>query len=283
MRRPTARGARGARGTGGHPPVLKRLGQHFLNDERVLESIASALDLTGDETVVEIGPGRGALTRHLAGRARRLVLIELDRALAANLRIEFAGDTTIEVIEADVLDANIAQLAGGPYVLVGNVPYYITTPIIFHALKEPMPLRAVFLVQREVAERMAANADDDEYGALSVTLQALTEPELLMHVPPSAFTPAPKVHSAVVRLRPRTSPLVPPETAPGFQAFVQSFFGMRRKQLGTIVRALAAVDTERAREMLTAGGWDPAARPETLSPPEFARLYAALRANITPG
>ncbi len=273
MRRPAGHSG------GFHPPVLKRLGQHFLNDERVLAGIAGALDLEGHETVVEIGPGRGALTRHLVGLPRRLVLIELDRALAANLREEFADDPTVEVIEADVLDANIAELAGGPYVLVGNVPYYITTPIIFHALQAPMPLRAVFLVQREVAERMAANADDEEYGALSVTIQALTEPELLMQVPPSAFTPAPKVDSAVVRLRPRVRPLVPPETAAGFQAFVQSFFSMRRKQLGTIVRSLEGVDTERAREILVAGGWDPQARPETLSPPEFARLYAALRSN----
>lgn len=268
----------GPRGRGPNPPVLKRLGQHFLNDQRVLAQIADALELTGDETVVEIGPGRGALTRHLVGRARKLVLVELDRALAANLREEFAGDPDVEVVEADVLKADIAELAGGPYVLVGNVPYYITTPIIFHALRPPLPSRAVFLVQKEVAERMAANADDEEYGALSVTIQALTEPELLLHVPPSAFTPAPKVHSAVVRLRPRATPLVPPETAPGFQAFVQSFFGMRRKQLGTIVRALEGVDSDRAREILTAGGWDPQARPETLSPAEFARLYATLRA-----
>ena len=268
----------GPRGRGPNPPVLKRLGQHFLNDQQVLARIADALELTGDETVVEIGPGRGALTRHLAGRARKLVLIELDRALAANLRDEFAGDPTVEIVETDVLDASIAELAGGPYALVGNVPYYITTPIIFHALRAPLPSLAVFLVQKEVAERMAANADDEEYGALSVTIQALTEPELLLHVPPSAFTPAPKVHSAVVRLRPRATPLVPAETAPGFQAFVQSFFGMRRKQLGTIVRAIEGVDTNRAQELLNAGGWDPHARPETLSPVEFARLYATLRA-----
>ena len=172
----------GSRSRGQNPPVLKRLGQHFLNDQRVLAGIADALELRGDETVVEIGPGRGALTRQLVGRAHRLVLIELDRALAANLREEFTGDPTVQVVEADVLDADIAELAGGPYVLVGNVPYYITTPIIFHALKAPMPLRAVFLVQKEVAERMAADADDEEYGALSVTIQALTKPELLMHV-----------------------------------------------------------------------------------------------------
>lgn len=260
-----------------NPPVLKRLGQHFLHDELVLQGIADALDPRGDETVVEIGPGRGALTRHLAGRARKLVLIELDRALAANLRQEFSADDTVEVVEADVLDADIAGLAGGPYVLVGNVPYYITTPIIFHALKAPMPLRAVFLVQKEVARRMVADADDEEYGALSVTIQALTEPELLAHVPPSAFTPAPKVHSAVVRLRPRAQPLVPADTAAGFQAFVQSYFGMRRKQLGTIVRALEKVGSDAAREILASGGWDPVARPETLSPAEFARLYATLR------
>ena len=129
------------RRAGGFPPTLKRLGQHFLADRSVLQAIADALELTGTETVVEIGPGRGALTDLLVERAARVVAIEIDRALAAILRERYADRPHVEVLEADVLDVDLATVAGGPYVLVGNVPYYITTPILFHALRPPPPRR----------------------------------------------------------------------------------------------------------------------------------------------
>ncbi|NUS47848.1 MAG: ribosomal RNA small subunit methyltransferase A, partial [Gemmatimonadaceae bacterium] len=152
------------RGRGAFPPTRKSLGQHFLTDRRILARIADALHLTGGETVLEIGPGRGALTDLLAERAGRLIAIEYDRALAELLRQRYARRNNVLVAEADVLTVSLGELAAGPYVLVGNVPYYITTPILFHALTPPRAERAVYLVQREVADRLGAAAGTKEYG-----------------------------------------------------------------------------------------------------------------------
>ena len=180
--------------------MRKSLGQHFLHDARALDRIVEALQLTGQETVLEIGPGRGALTDRLAGRCARLVLIEYDRALAALLRERYANDPHVEVVEADVLETDLGALARGPYVLVGNVPYYITTPILFHALAAPRPLRAVYLVQREVADRLTAGPGSRDYGALTVNVQAVAHAEFVAPVPAGAFRPPPKVESAIVRI-----------------------------------------------------------------------------------
>lgn len=265
------------RHAGGFPPTLKRLGQHFLADRRVLTAIADALLLDGSETVVEIGPGRGALTDLLVERAARVVAIELDRALAALLRERYSGRPGVEVLEADVLTVELAAVAGGPYVLAGNVPYYITTPILFHALRPPPPIRSVFLVQREVAERMAARAGEEGYGALSVNLQAVASPEMLLRVPPSAFRPPPKVDSAVVRVEPLAQPLVPPDDLEPFRRLVQASFGLRRKQMRRVLRTVRGLDAEGAERILASAGIDPDARPETLEPEAFARLLAALK------
>jgi 16S rRNA (adenine1518-N6/adenine1519-N6)-dimethyltransferase len=267
----------GGRRSDGFPPTLKRLGQHFLTDRGVLQAIVDALQLTGTETVVEIGPGRGVLTDLLAERAGRLIAIELDRALAAILRKRYAGRPHVEVLEADVLSVDLAAVAGGPYVLAGNVPYYITTPILFHALRPPPPLRSVFLVQREVAERMAAPPGSDGYGALSVNLQASASAELLLAVPPTAFRPPPKVDSAVVRVVPLAEPLVPAEDADAYRKLVQASFGLRRKQMRRVLRTVRGLDAERAEAFLAAADVDPDARPETLTPEAFGRLLAALR------
>ncbi|HEX6251432.1 MAG TPA: 16S rRNA (adenine(1518)-N(6)/adenine(1519)-N(6))-dimethyltransferase RsmA [Gemmatimonadaceae bacterium] len=261
---------------GGYPPPLKRFGQHFLVDRSVLERIAAALQLTGKETVVEVGPGRGELTDLIRPGAARLIAIEIDRALAAALRTRYADDPAVEIVEADVLDTDPAALAGGPYVLAGNVPYYITTPILFQSLVPPQPTRSVFLVQREVAARIVAAPDSEEYGALSVNVQALAQPELLFSVPSSAFRPAPTVESAVVRLTPRAEPLVPAAQSRAFQKFVQALFGMRRKQLQRVLRSIQPAIAADIPGLIERHGWDPAARPETLSPAELARLFVAL-------
>jgi 16S rRNA (adenine1518-N6/adenine1519-N6)-dimethyltransferase len=260
----------------GFPPARKSLGQHFLHDRRTLDRIVQALALTGRETVIEIGPGRGALTERLAPLARRLVLVEYDRALAAMLRERYAGASNVEVVEADVLATELGALAGGSYVLVGNVPYYITTPILFHALRRPRPARAVYLVQREVADRLAAAPGSREYGALSVNVQAVAVPEFVAAVPARAFRPPPKVESAIVRIVPRDVPVVPPEDEARFRVLVQQVFGMRRKQMRRIVRSVAALDVARAEEVLKSAGIAPEARPETLPPAAFAALLAAL-------
>jgi len=258
------------------PPIRKSLGQHFLSDRRILTRIADALEIREEETVVEIGPGRGSLTEVLRERAGRLVAIEYDRALAALLRERYASDARVHIVEADVLTVNLGEVAGGGYALVGNVPYYITTPILFHALKRPRADRAVYLVQREVAERMTAAAGSGQYGALSVNLQALATAEIVFRVPAGAFTPPPKVESAVARVRPRVDPIVAPEEEQGFRETVQATFGLRRKQMRRVVRELKPMSAEGAAALLEKAGIDPVARPETLSPEQFAALYRLL-------
>lgn len=263
-------------GAGGLPPVRKSLGQHFLTDRRILGRIADALELTGTETVVEVGPGRGALTEALLPRCGRLVVIEYDRALAALLRERYADEPKVVVIEADVLETNLSEAAGGgDFLLAGNVPYYITTPILFHALEAPRPRRAVYLVQREVADRIAAPPGSKTYGALSVNVQAVATVKSLFRVPPGAFQPPPKVESAVIRIEPRADPVIAPEEEKPFRRFVQDAFAMRRKQLGRVMRSIRQLGAEEAEAVVRAAGLDPQARPETLSPADFARLLRA--------
>ncbi len=259
----------------GLPPTRKNLGQHFLNDRRILQRIVDALELTGAETVLEIGPGRGSLTELLVPQAKRLVLIEYDRALAARLRAKYADTPSVSVIEADVLTVNLGDAAGGEYRLVGNVPYYITTPILFHALERPRPERAVYLVQREVADRIAAPPGSREYGALSVNVQALAVPRVLFRVAPGSFQPPPKVESAVVRIDPRPDAAVEQSEEAAFQRFVIDSFGMRRKQLRRIIRSVWQLSPEVVDALLLRCGIDPVARPETLSPQQFALLLRA--------
>jgi 16S rRNA (adenine1518-N6/adenine1519-N6)-dimethyltransferase len=259
------------------PPIRKSLGQHFLNDRRVLGRIVDALALTGAETVIEIGPGRGNLTELLAPHAARLVLIEYDRALAAVLTERYAAVPTVRVIQADVLDVDLGAAADGPYVLGGNVPYYITTPIIFHALATPRPERAVYLVQREVAERIAAAPGSGVYGALSVNVQAFARAELLFRVAPGSFHPPPKVESAVIRLTPRPDPVVASADEARFRRFVQDVFGLRRKQLRRVLRTVCGLSPDAADSLARSCGLDPEARPETLAPEHFAALLRGCR------
>lgn len=260
------------------PPPRKRFGQHFLSDPRILGRIADTLAPGADETVIEIGPGRGALTDALVARAGRVIAIEIDRDLSARLRERYAGDARLEVIEADVLTVDFARAAGGVYVVAGNVPYNITTPILFHALRPPRPQRAVYLVQREVAERVVAAPGSETYGALSANVQAVACAELVFKVPAGAFQPPPKVESAVLRITPRPDPVIEGADEDAYRTMVQAAFGLRRKQLRRVVRTLFALDAERAERLVTAAGLDPEARPEVLTPGDFAALLRACRA-----
>lgn len=262
------------------PPALKRLGQHFLTDDGILARIAAAVAPTREHTVVEIGPGRGALTAHLLPRADRVIAIEIDRQLVPVLRGRFESHAQLEIVEADVLEVDIGALAGGPFALVGNVPYYITTPILFHALRPPRPRRAVYLVQREVAERIVSPPGSHEYGALSVNVQSVASAELLFCVPPQAFSPTPRVESAVVRIEPLGTPIVEPGEEGRFRAFVQESFGFRRKQMRRVLRTIFHLSAAAADAILLECGIDPEVRPETLSPASFVAILRA--ASVVP-
>ena len=242
----------------------------------MLRRIADALQLSGTETVIEIGPGRGALTAELLPRAGRLVCIEIDGRLIADLNERFGASPKFTLIEQDVLETNFGELAGGPYVVAGNVPYNITSPILFQAMRHPRADRAVYLIQREVAERIVSATGSEAYGALSINVQAFASAEILFHVPARAFKPVPKVESAVIRVTPRQDPLVDVGSEDRFRRLVVECFSMRRKQMRKVVREIASLDAPGAEAVLGQAGIDPDSRPETVSPEQFARLLAAM-------
>jgi 16S rRNA (adenine1518-N6/adenine1519-N6)-dimethyltransferase len=218
---------RAARQRAGHR-ARKRFGQHFLTDASVIRAIVDAIDPRPGEPLVEIGPGLGALTAALLERAGALTVIELDRDLAAQLR----GDARLEVIEADVLDVDLRALAakapGGMLRVVGNLPYNVSTPILFHVLQTAEAVRDQhFMLQREVVQRMAAAPGGKDYGRLTVMLQCRCRVEPLFDVPPQAFDPPPRVHSAVVRLVPLPDALPPRR----LEELVRVAFSQRRKLL----------------------------------------------------
>jgi len=255
------------------PRAKRRLGQHFLTDPRILQRIADALGATDADTVLEIGPGPGGLTEVLAARAGRLVAIEKDADLVPALRVRVPDAT---VVEADALEADWHALAGPEWLVAGNIPYNITSPLIDKALAPPRPARIVFLVQREVADRVGAAPGGEAYGALSVGVQAVARAERLFIVPAGAFHPRPKVDSAVLRLTPLAEPIVANGEVEPFRRLVVGLFGFRRKQLGRGLRELTGWDAERVEAALALAGIDPSARPETVSPAAFAALLRAL-------
>lgn len=268
------------RGRGRQPPVLKKFGQHFLTDKNILTAIVDALAPTAGDTVVEIGPGRGALTVILAARSARVVAVEIDRALASNLRGKYRVESNVEIVEGDFLETDLSAVAGDDYLLIGNVPYNITTPIVFKAIEPPIPRRSVFLVQREVGERMAARAGDEDYGALTINIAVVAGVEQVLAVPASAFSPPPKVESAVVRLTPLAMPIVPVESLQSFRTFVQAAFGLRRKQMVRVLRSVRGLSAEAATGALENVGIDPSARPEVVSPEKFAALFELISLSV---
>jgi 16S rRNA (adenine1518-N6/adenine1519-N6)-dimethyltransferase len=255
------------------PHAKRRLGQHFLSDPRLLGRIADALAAGPADTVLEIGPGPGGLTAALAERAGRLVAIEKDRDLVPALRARYPSAT---IVEGDALELDWAALAGPRFLVTGNIPYNITSPLLDKALQPPRPARIVFLVQKEVADRVGAAPGTEAYGALSVGVQAVARAERLFTVPAGAFHPRPKVDSAVLRLTPLASPVVGDDEVGPFRRLVVGLFGFRRKQLGRGLRELTGWEPERAEAALARAGIAASVRPETVSPAAFAALLRAL-------
>jgi 16S rRNA (adenine1518-N6/adenine1519-N6)-dimethyltransferase len=247
----------------------QKLGQHFLLRGSVLERIACAACPDPEPLVIEIGPGRGALTAHLLPRAARLVAIEIDPHLAGHLAQKFAGDSRLQVVQADALRADLSQW--GPAAIAGNLPYYVATPILEHVLQlGPAMRRAVFLLQKEVAERAVASPGSRAYGYLSVATQLFSNVDLLFEVKPAAFHPPPKVDSAVVRLTPRNRAVDLGLSDPrAFLRFVAVCFHQKRK---TIRNNLSPTY---GREVLDA--WPEASlRAEQIGMEQFAAMYHRL-------
>ncbi len=258
-------------------PAKPKLGQNFLDDAQAAQRIVAALgDLSG-RTVLEIGPGGGAITGTLAARAGHVIAVELDHDLAGQLRARFPGDR-LTVIEQDILNFDFSAAAAGNRLLaVGNLPYYITSPILLKLAASHTALDvAVLMVQREVADRVTAPPGTRDYGLLSVTVQMYGPAERLFTLPPDAFSPPPDVHSTVFRWRfaPRFAELEVEEG--GFLRFVRQAFAQKRKTLGNNLRA-AGFAPEAAAVAMKKAGIDPQARAEALSIETFAALWRGLQ------
>jgi 16S rRNA (adenine1518-N6/adenine1519-N6)-dimethyltransferase len=275
-----------ARGKREHKP---KLGQHFLADDSAALRIVEALGDIAEKTVLEIGPGRGAITSLLARRARRLIGIEFDRVLAAQLRMKFALYPNVEIIEGDVLAIDFGTLFGPkpgasrpglvqtpePVRVVGNLPYYITSDILLRLFSFRQCFDTiVIMVQKEVADRLSASPGSRDYGLLSETAQLYARIEKLFTLPPGAFVPPPKVHSSVVRLtmEPKLEALHVPEEA--FIQFLKLSFGQKRKTLWNNLKSEYPEASLRAA--LQQAGVKPAMRAEALPLETKAEIFRAL-------
>lgn len=258
----------------------KSLGQHWLVDRKVMARIVDAAAIAPEETVVEVGPGRGALTAMLAERASRLICVELDRELAPALREKHAGAANVSVIEGDVLEMPVEAIlnAGGgmPYVVVGNLPYNIGTAITRKFLTSKLrPERLVVMLQAEVAERMTAAPGDMSY--LAVETQLYAEARLLFRIPAKAFRPPPKVQSAVVQLDVRDSPDVEVDSQRAYLEVVQAGFAAPRKRLRNSLAIGLRIEPAEAGVLLADAKVDPEQRPAMLSLEQWRDVYFALK------
>jgi 16S rRNA (adenine1518-N6/adenine1519-N6)-dimethyltransferase len=258
-----------------HQARKPKLGQNFLVDNQARHRIADALGDVGQRTVVEIGPGRGAITDILAPRAGRLIAIELDRKLAAEMRFRFRDQANVEVIEADVLKVDLGGFADQVDV-IGNLPYYITSDILLHLCGAANKVgRAVLMMQREVGERVAAHPGVRDYGLLSATAQMYAEIEHLFTLPPSAFSPPPDVYSSVLRLHFRTRFAELGVDADGFDRFLKQAFAQKRKTLRNNLQ-FAGYDSASLAQRWPVG-LQAQARAEQVSLELMAELYRAVK------
>ena len=251
----------------------KKLGQNFLIDENVVHQIVAAAELSEADTVLEVGPGIGTLTQGLAESKARVVAVELDTRLLPVLATTLNGYNNVRVVHGDILKVNIMEEVGAPsFKVCANLPYYITTPIIFALLEKRLPMeRLVAMVQKEVAERMAAQPGGKEYGALSVAIQYYTEPKIAFIVPPTSFIPAPAVDSAVIVCKRREKPPVEVCDEGLFFRVVKAAFSLRRKMLSNSLKNMG-IKSERVAKWLELAGVDGKRRAETLSLEDFAKL-----------
>lgn len=258
----------------------RSLGQNFLIDENILQKIIKGAAVTREDVILEIGPGVGTLTAALAGQAERVVAVEIDRSLLPILEETLGDFDNVKVIHGDILKLDLDlllrdALGGRPFKIVANLPYYITTPIIMRFLEEERPYTSItVMIQKEVAERMAAGPGSKDYGALSVAVQFYTRPRLIGRVPSGVFMPPPKVDSMIITLERRSRPAVEVKSTAMFFKVVKAVFAQRRKTLLNTLSAAGVSPLGKAAlgERLSGIGIDPVRRGETLTLEELAAI-----------
>lgn len=256
------------------PRARKRLGQHFLHDPAVIARIVAAIDPRRDDALVEIGGGLGALTRPLLERVATLDVIEVDTRLGPELERLATPEHRLVLHAGDALEFDFAALARGPHSLrvAGNLPYNISTPLLFHLLRHRAWIKDMHvMLQKEVVTRMTAAPGGKEYGRLTVMLSLAASVEACFDIGPGAFSPPPRVWSTLVRITPLAAPRFAVADEAAFARLVALLFSMRRKTIGRALKGRLSA------ERIEALGLDPRARPETLAPPDFARLAAEAR------
>jgi 16S rRNA (adenine1518-N6/adenine1519-N6)-dimethyltransferase len=262
----------------------RALGQNFLHDRELLDRIVAMSETAPGDRVLEIGAGAGTLTRALCRAGARVTALEVDRALEPVLSetLRAAGDITLlfdDILRTDLHELHRAHMDGGPFRVVANLPYYITTPILMKLLESGLPIISLtVMVQKEVAERICAQPGGRDYGVLSVMAQYYTLPLLVATVPASAFDPSPRVDSAIVHMTARECPPVDVPSAQAFRRVVRAAFSQRRKQIANSLASGLGVTREQARQLLAASDIDPGARAETLTLAQFAALTRAVSA-----
>jgi len=259
----------------------KKWGQHFLADKNILKKVIKTAEIEKEDIVLEVGPGLGEMTQALAHEARKVIAVEIDPRLVEILKGKLADIPNVEIIQSDILKFDVRKHLGSekhPVKVVANLPYQISTPLLFHFIDSRDLFSALILMlQREVAERMVAPPGRKTYGPLSVLIQSVADVSICFTVKPSAFFPPPEVETAVIRLSWKKSPMIAPEQEDGFRAVVKGCLGYRRKTLANALKYSNLLLPENLEKRLEQMGIDPRRRPETLSVQEFVGLASVLR------
>jgi len=259
----------------------KRLGQHFLVDRNILNKVIRTAGVEKEDVVLEVGPGLGEMTLALARQAKKVIAIEIDSKLVAILEKKMRDHANVEVVKSDILKVNFDQFLrneGRPIKVVANLPYQISTPLLFRFIESKEVFSTfTLMLQREVAERLAAPSGRKEYGSLSVLTQSFFELSIRFFIKPSAFFPPPKIESAVVQMAWRETPLVETNDEEWFKRVVKACFGYRRKTLTNALKHSELTLPESIESKMKGIGIDPRRRPETLSIQEFAKLASGLK------
>jgi 16S rRNA (adenine1518-N6/adenine1519-N6)-dimethyltransferase len=266
----------------------KSLGQNFLIDDTIIDRIVDGANIGENDYVMEVGPGIGTLTREMAKRSKKVVAIEIDKSLIPILKDTLSDLDNAEVVNSDILRVDVNELIdeklnGGPIKLVANLPYYITTPIVMKFLEEDIPVtNIVVMVQKEVADRMKAEPNTKDYGALSVAVQYYCDVEIVAKVPRHLFMPQPNVDSTVIALNVRENPVYKVDNEEIFFKVVKASFGQRRKTLLNSLSTLGFLNKDEIKEVLQNSNIDEKRRGETLSIEEFSNLSNTINSKVLP-